>query len=85
VEAPVRLVEKGVYRVGEAAGLVNSTSGEGNRYAIHGAIALARAIGQGKGVDGYRELLGGVLDEVTLSRLLLRLVENWARGLQPSS
>jgi flavin-dependent dehydrogenase len=75
VEAPVRLVENGVYRVGEAAGLVNSTSGEGNRYAIHSAIALARAISQGKGVGGYRELLGGVLDEVTLSRLLLRLVE----------
>ncbi len=75
VEAPVRLVENGVYRVGEAAGLVSSTSGEGNRYAIHSAIALARAISQGRGVDGYRELLGGVLDEVTLSRLLLRLVE----------
>jgi flavin-dependent dehydrogenase len=75
VEAPVRLMENGVYKVGEAAGLVNSITGEGNRYAIHSAIALARTISQGRGVEGYRELLGGVLDEITLSRLLLRLVE----------
>jgi flavin-dependent dehydrogenase len=75
VEAPVKLVEDGVYKVGEAAGLVNSTSGEGNRYAIHSAIALARAISKGRGVKGYKELLQGVLDEITLSRLLLKLVE----------
>ncbi|MFZ8793566.1 MAG: hypothetical protein ACO2O2_06755, partial [Acidilobaceae archaeon] len=75
VEAPVRLMENRVYKVGEAAGLVNSITGEGNRYAIHSAIALARTISQGRGVEGYRELLGGVLDEITLSRLLLRLVE----------
>ncbi len=75
VEAPVRLEEEGVYKIGEAAGLVNSTSGEGNRYAIHSAIALAKALKHNTGLKGYKELLGSVLDEITLSRSLLRLVK----------
>jgi len=75
VEAPVKLQEGGVYKVGEAAGLVNSTTGEGNRYAIHSAIALAKALNHDEGVEGYTKLLQGILDEITLSRLILRLVK----------
>jgi flavin-dependent dehydrogenase len=76
VEAPVKLYDGVAYRVGEAAGLINSTSGEGNRYEIHSAIALAMALDKGGGLLGvYKMLLQGLLDEVTLSRRVLKAVK----------
>ena len=76
VEAPVKLYDGVAYRVGEAAGLINSTSGEGNRYAVHSAIALAMALNKGEGLlEAYKRLLQGLLDEVTLSRSVLRAVK----------
>ncbi|MCE4599262.1 MAG: NAD(P)-binding protein [Desulfurococcales archaeon] len=77
--SPIVLNEpNGVLRVGEAAGLVVSTAGEGNRPAIQSARALSDALSSGGGFDRivslYRRGVRELVDEVKTSRLLLKIV-----------
>ena len=65
-------------RLGEAAGLVNATSGEGIRQSILSAQALVEAIELcGPSIqcikDSYPAIAAPVVFEATLSRLLLRI------------
>lgn len=79
VYAPIRVYENGVFKVGEAAGLINSTSGEGNRYALQSGVSLALALRRaGSLEDAVREywrLVEPVVEEIRLSRMMLSLVE----------
>ncbi len=75
IKAPISLASDGVLRVGEAAGLVLSTAGEGNRPGMMSAMALAEALARGEGIGGYRRRLSRLLSEVKTSRVLLRMVE----------
>ena len=76
VWAPIELSGNGRLRVGEAAGLVNSLSGEGNRYALLSGMLVAEAIGRNPEAPGavYWRLASRLAAEARLSRLLLSLV-----------
>jgi len=79
--SPVEPVGPGVLRIGEAAGLVNSIAGEGNRLALLSAIALAQAAGGVRDLAlEYRARIRGLVSEALLSRALLSLVENSPGG-----
>ncbi|MEB3860542.1 MAG: NAD(P)/FAD-dependent oxidoreductase, partial [Desulfurococcales archaeon] len=80
VKGPVVLREGDLIKVGEAAGLVVSTAGEGNRPAIMSAKALARAIESGfpdiELIEAkYKAGVSRLVGEVLLSRRLLRIME----------
>jgi len=67
---------EGEFRVGEAAGLVNSTSGEGIRQSIASSEALAVALSACGGEPGctaraYSSSVRGLVVEALLSRLML--------------
>ena len=67
-----------VVRLGEAAGLVNATSGEGMRQSILSAQALVEALDQcGSSIQciksAYPAAAASIVFEATLSRLLLRI------------
>ena len=76
----VTLYKDGSFRVGEAAGLLLRTGGEGNRPAILSAAALARSLSDAGVEDStrisslYRRRILGLVDEVLVSRILLALV-----------
>ena len=76
VWAPVDLAGNGVVRVGEAGGLVNSLSGEGNRYALLSGMLAAEALARSPEAPGgvYWRLASSLAGEARLSRLLLSLV-----------
>ena len=80
VKGPISTREKDTLKVGEAAGLVVSTAGEGNRPAILSAISLARAIESSfpnirEIEEKYRAGISRVVSEVLVSRRLLAVVE----------
>ncbi len=82
VKGPILLHDGEAYRVGEAAGLVVSTAGEGNRPAILSAEALAGAIlsrWPGDVLGEYRRRVSGLIAEVRASRMLLSFVESRPR------
>ncbi len=82
VKGPILLHDGEAYRVGEAAGLVISTAGEGNRPALMSAEALAGAILSRwpNGVLGeYKRRISGLIAEVKASRMLLSFVESRPR------
>lgn len=84
IYAPLRLRENRVLKVGEAAGLIVRTAGEGNRPGMESGIALARAISSrwtGSPEDAfsvesrYANEASRLIDEVKTSRILLGIVE----------
>ncbi|MEM0497263.1 MAG: NAD(P)/FAD-dependent oxidoreductase [Acidilobaceae archaeon] len=79
VYAPVSLYSRGVFRIGEAAGLVNRTSGEGNRLAVYSAIALINAINKkflntAEILRDYEEGISSIVNEVKTSILMLKFI-----------
>lgn len=78
IRAPISLYREGVFRVGEAAGLVISTAGEGNRPALQSAYGLAEAVGRGldvfRTVKLYRRYIKDLIDEAKTSRILLSIM-----------
>ena len=76
VWAPIELSRGGRLMAGEAAGLVNSLSGEGNRYALLSGMLLAEALSRKEEAPGgiYWKLAAKLSGEARLSRLLLSLV-----------
>lgn len=81
IKVPVTLWSGDVFRVGEAAGLVISTAGEGNRPALESASALARALTDGWPDKGrvrrlYKKGVSRLVSSVKLSRTLLSIVED---------
>ncbi len=75
VKAPIDLGSDSMLRVGEAAGLILSTAGEGNRPGIMSAMALAEALARGEAAGGYKRRVSRLLSEVKTSRILLSMVE----------
>ncbi len=82
VKSPILLRSGNVFRVGEAAGLVISTAGEGNRPALISAEALAEAV-SAVGLEDldmiekrYKSGIRSLLSEVSASRRLLSIVES---------
>ncbi len=76
VLSPVRLAsESNTIYVGERAGLVLSSAGEGNRPALESSRALAETITSGSDdlVRSYRRRIDGLVSEVLASRIALRL------------
>jgi len=79
--APVLLASDSIVRVGEAAGLVNSIAGEGNRFALLSALALGEAARRGRSlVAEYQKLVKPLASEARLSRVLLGVVERAPGG-----
>ncbi len=86
VHAPINLYSDGVLRVGEAGGLLNRTSGEGNRYAMLSSIALVEALRSSSDLEEaagrYLRGVSSLVSEVNVSRALLKIVTlvGWRRG-----
>ncbi len=78
IYAPVEPYSGGIYRVGEAGGILLRTGGEGNRPAILSAKALAAAFAEasepGEARRIYLERIQRLLDEVETSLAVLKLV-----------
>ena len=92
VFSPIRLASKGSFAVGEAAGLVMSTSGEGNRPGLESARALAESLESSEDLDEaaqyYTEKVKPLVSEARASRIGLGialrfpgLFKRVARGL----
>jgi len=78
IYAPVEPYHSGVFKVGEAGGLMLRTGGEGNRPAIISAKALAAAFAEasepGEARSVYLERIHRLLDEVETSLVIVKLV-----------
>lgn len=78
IYAPVEPYRSGVFRVGEAGGIMLRTGGEGNRPAILSAKALAAAFSEasdpGEARHLYLERIHRLLDEVETSLAIVKLV-----------
>ena len=80
VKGPIVTREGDILKVGEAAGLVVSTAGEGNRPAILSAMSLAKAIDSSypnlvEIEERYRSGISRIAGEVLVSRKLLEVIE----------
>ncbi len=83
--SPVSLVSQdGILRIGEAAGLIISTAGEGNRPAVQSAKYLSEALNRSgslsQAVVLYKRLSSELVEEVKTSRLLLGIVSRARAG-----
>jgi len=78
--APVQLSRGRVYAVGEAAGILLRTGGEGNRPGMLSAIAFAQALSEASELSEleklYRERVSRLLDEVETSLAILKIVSS---------
>ncbi len=78
IYAPVEPYSSGVFKIGEAGGLMLRTGGEGNRPAILSAKALAAAFSEaaepGEARRIYLERIHRLLDEVETSLVIVKLV-----------
>lgn len=84
VHAPINLHSGKVLRVGEAGGLLNRTSGEGNRHAMLSSLALVEALRASSDlneiVEDYSRRVSGLVNEVNVSRALLKTITLIGRG-----
>lgn len=73
VEPEIDLGVKGIYRVGEAAGLVYPLTGEGIRPAILSSQALASSLKTKKPLESYRRAVSRIISQIEFQKKLLRM------------
>jgi len=73
VDPEIDLGREGVYRVGEAAGLVYPLTGEGIRPAILSSQALVASLGTRKPLDNYRRAISRIISQIEFQKKLLRI------------
>jgi flavin-dependent dehydrogenase len=70
----IDLGSQGLYRIGEAAGLVYPLTGEGIRPGIESAYALASALSSKKPVESYARALSRIVRQIEIQKRVLRAV-----------
>ncbi len=73
IEPEIDLGGDGVYRVGEAAGLVYPLTGEGIRPAILSSQALISSLKTKKPLESYRRSISRIVSQIEFQKKLLRI------------